>query len=217
MALPFHFKYFVVNKNPRNLEMVGLAYKPLGWPLQYPSRDFYNRIVFRTSGRFLYADLLHHTGKVVMSASTKEHCIRRHLASASNRFASQMLGRVIADRVVRCGIERCSFALNDAPSDREKSFYEGLKQEPRLSLQEPDFIYAPYFNHGVDYDMPQQQTEQAAIDLSKPFRPVFPNQTGNKSIEERESEFIWGRIQHHWKHHGRKYRKADEEEPTQSR
>ena len=38
----YEFNPRYLNKNPRNLEWSGHAYKRMGWHLQYPPKDFYH-------------------------------------------------------------------------------------------------------------------------------------------------------------------------------
>ncbi|KAI0983110.1 hypothetical protein GJ496_005324 [Pomphorhynchus laevis] len=203
------FKQHVINRNPRNLEMTGLAYKPLGWALQHPPKDFYNRIQFRSSERHTYAEILNFSGKIVVSASTKEHCIRRHICSTKDTYIAKLLGKIIVDRAIMSGFDSASIIDNYQTSDssRLKSFYDGVHECARLK-KEPEFISGPYFNHGVDYDkvIKNKMTPSNKLNFT-----VYPDST-DKTIEQKEAEFIWRRIQHHWKNVStEKFSKADEE------
>lgn len=97
---------YVYNRNPRNLEKLRIAYKPAGYHLEKPGREFWHKyeckvllfnctlnnfcyvcwklvFVFRlqitTSKRHVTASVLHHTGMVPVLATTAEWAIRKQL------------------------------------------------------------------------------------------------------------------------------------------
>lgn len=92
----------VTNRNPRNLERLRIAWRPQGYHLETPGRSYWHKyahfiivfithsnIIFQTkfnlrlvlveSSRQVVAQVVHHSGKVVVEASTLEWCIRKHL------------------------------------------------------------------------------------------------------------------------------------------
>ena len=70
------------NRNPRNLEKMFLEAKPLGFEFDTPTRHYWNKVVFEKQSRFLVAKIVHHSGQVIVEASSSEPLIAQHL----NRF-----------------------------------------------------------------------------------------------------------------------------------
>lgn len=97
---------YVYNRNPRNLEKLRIAYKPAGYHLEKPGREFWHkygcivllfnytlhhfchacwklifvrRLKITASKRHVTASVLHHTGMVPVLASTAEWAIRKQL------------------------------------------------------------------------------------------------------------------------------------------
>ena len=54
----------------------------------------------------------HHTGEILVSASTQEFAIARHLSKNTDVTAAINVGRVIAERCKECGIDRVFWRMN---------------------------------------------------------------------------------------------------------
>ncbi|KAH9584749.1 39S ribosomal protein L18, mitochondrial, variant 2 [Schistosoma haematobium] len=102
------------NKNPRlenfygrhsyrNLELLGLAPKMKGWEFQAPRKDFWNKVVLNREPHNTTGLVVHASSKVLISASTKEVSIRKHLYSCIDVSAAENVGRVLALRCHQCG------------------------------------------------------------------------------------------------------------------
>jgi len=141
-----------INRNPRNLEMMGIAWKRKGWNLQYPSREYYHRLVFERTNRHTTAYVEHCSGLRVITASTAEMAIARHLHSTNDVAAASNVGRVLAQRCREAGITSMVFqtlANNEASTKLEafrSSMLEGCIDLTERQEQVVD--YQP----GIDYD-----------------------------------------------------------------
>ncbi|XP_072258362.1 large ribosomal subunit protein uL18m [Pyxicephalus adspersus] len=92
------------NRNPRNLERLSLAVKDRGWGTTWPTRAYWHRLHFERSGHHVTASVEHANGKVVLSASTKEWAMKKHLYSTVDAMACENVGRVLAQRCLEAGI-----------------------------------------------------------------------------------------------------------------
>ncbi|XP_005999321.1 39S ribosomal protein L18, mitochondrial [Latimeria chalumnae] len=98
-----------VNRNPRNLERMALAMKDRGWETQWPPQQYWHRLRYERSQHHVMAWVEHYNGKVVLSASTKEWALKRHLYSTRDVMASENVGWVLAQRCLEAGISYVRF------------------------------------------------------------------------------------------------------------
>ncbi|XP_039623467.1 39S ribosomal protein L18, mitochondrial [Polypterus senegalus] len=99
-----------INRNPRNLERLALAVKDRGWATVWPSHQFWHRLHYKRSQHHITAFVEHGpSGTVVISASTQEWPIKRHLYSTQDVAASENIGRVLAQRCLAAGIQHMTF------------------------------------------------------------------------------------------------------------
>lgn len=61
-------------------------------------------MVVTPRSKFVQAELIHNTGKVVVEASTAEWAIRKYLYSSGDKQAYIVLGQVFAERCLESGI-----------------------------------------------------------------------------------------------------------------
>ncbi|NXG10081.1 RM18 protein, partial [Sakesphorus luctuosus] len=97
------------NRNPRNLEQLGLARKERGWKTTWPKREFWHRLRLERTQHYVEAFVERSNGDVVVSASTREWAIKRHLYSPKGVAACKNLGRVMAQRCLEAGINFVNF------------------------------------------------------------------------------------------------------------
>ncbi|CAF1100662.1 unnamed protein product [Rotaria sordida] len=121
----------LLNRNPRTLEWQNLQWRSIGWPLQYPSKDYLHRARLLSSGRHLIAQIDHYyTGNTCVQASTREWAIRKHLATCKDRSVAYNLGLILAQRAEQCGITKICFGhpydQQYEKSSRLQYFYRGL-------------------------------------------------------------------------------------------
>uniref|UniRef100_A0A8D0L3K1 Large ribosomal subunit protein uL18m n=1 Tax=Sphenodon punctatus TaxID=8508 RepID=A0A8D0L3K1_SPHPU len=97
------------NRNPCNLERLALARKERGWKTTWPRREFWNRLRIERTLRHVTAYVEHCSGHIVVTASTREWAIRKHLYSTAGVAACENIGRVLAQRCLEAGINFVDF------------------------------------------------------------------------------------------------------------
>ncbi|KAM6923971.1 large ribosomal subunit protein uL18m [Xenentodon cancila] len=128
-----------VNRNPRNLEQMGLAVKDRGWKTTWPQREFYHRLTFSRSQHHVTAQVFSSSSAVpVVSCSTKEWAVKRELASTHCVAACQAVGEVLAHRCQQAGITRMVYRAIPWTyrSDAVQAFRTAVK-EGGILLSEP--------------------------------------------------------------------------------
>ncbi|KAK6620472.1 hypothetical protein RUM44_006873 [Polyplax serrata] len=108
-------KPFVVNRNPRNLELLRLEKKPTGYGVDNKDVEFWNRLELFTTPFHVTARLVHNTQNIVVEASTKEWAIRQFLYSGRDKQAYVILARVFAERCLESGYQ---FFKCEKPDDK---------------------------------------------------------------------------------------------------
>ncbi|NXV91684.1 RM18 protein, partial [Calonectris borealis] len=138
------------NRNPRNLEQLALARKERGWKTTWPKREFWHRLRLEQTQHYVEAFVERCNGDVVVSASTREWAIKRHLYSPKGVAACKNLGRVMAQRCLEAGINfvnfkavipwerRCDSASTHLLTIQE---FEKAMEEGGVVLREPRRIY----------------------------------------------------------------------------
>ncbi|NXS36109.1 RM18 protein, partial [Pomatostomus ruficeps] len=97
------------NRNPRNLEQMALARKERGWKTTWPKREFWHRLRLERTQHYVEAFVERSNGDIVVSASTREWAVKRHLHSPKGVAACKNLGRVMAQRCLEAGINFVNF------------------------------------------------------------------------------------------------------------
>ncbi|XP_060609651.2 large ribosomal subunit protein uL18m [Anolis sagrei] len=131
------------NRNPRNLERLALARKERGWRTTWPKRDYWHRLRLVRSQKHVEAYVEHCSGHIVVSASTREWAIKKHLHSTSNMAACENVGRVLAQRCLEAGIGLVDFRAIipwERRSETVKQF-ENAMTEGGVTLTEVQRIY----------------------------------------------------------------------------
>ncbi|KAH1173995.1 39S ribosomal protein L18, mitochondrial isoform X2 [Mauremys mutica] len=98
-----------INRNPRNLEELALARKERGWETTWPKREYWHRLRLERTQHYVEAFVEHCSGNVIVSASTREWAIKRHLYSPKGVSACENIGRVVAQRCLEAGINFVTF------------------------------------------------------------------------------------------------------------
>ncbi|XP_014806019.1 PREDICTED: 39S ribosomal protein L18, mitochondrial [Calidris pugnax] len=131
------------NRNPRNLEQLALARKERGWKTTWPKREFWHRLRLERTQHYVEAFVERCNGDVVVSASTREWAIKRHLYSPKGVSACKNLGRVMAQRCLEAGINFVNFKAVIPWEYRCDSIQEFQKamEEGGVVLREPRRIY----------------------------------------------------------------------------
>ncbi|GAB1300527.1 39S ribosomal protein L18, mitochondrial [Apodemus speciosus] len=125
------------NRNPRNLELLGVARKERGWATVWP-----NQLRVRKTQHHVEAFVEHLNGQVVVSASTREWAIKKHLYSTRNVVACESIGRVLAQRCLEAGINFMVYQPTpwEASSDSIQRLQNAMT-ESGVMLREPRRIY----------------------------------------------------------------------------
>ncbi|CAB0008457.1 unnamed protein product [Nesidiocoris tenuis] len=131
---------YVLNRNPRSLEKICIAYKPAGWELETPGRNYWHKLFIERTSRNVSAYVKHYTGHVPLTASTKEWAIKKHLFSTVDRCAHINLARVLALRCLQSGITEmiCDHAPPEGPPRSNMDAFLAVLVENGVSLTEPD-------------------------------------------------------------------------------
>ncbi|KAK1337888.1 hypothetical protein QTO34_000989 [Cnephaeus nilssonii] len=130
------------NRNPRNLELLAVARKERGWGTVWPSREFWHRLRVIRTQHHVEALVEHRNGQVVVSASTREWAIKKHLYSTRNVAACENIGRVLAERCLEAGIN--FMVYQPTPWEAASESMQRLQRavtEGGVVLQEPRRIY----------------------------------------------------------------------------
>ncbi|NP_001155682.1 39S ribosomal protein L18, mitochondrial isoform X1 [Acyrthosiphon pisum] len=135
---------FVYNRNPRNLEKLRIAYKPAGYHLEKPGREFWHKLQVTTSKRHVTASVLHHTGVVPVMATTAEWAVRKQLFSTLDKMAYITIGKVLAQRCLECGISDMINTYEVLPNSKLEALLENLlkggirlEEDPRYKSPNP--------------------------------------------------------------------------------
>ncbi|XP_016323258.1 39S ribosomal protein L18, mitochondrial-like [Sinocyclocheilus anshuiensis] len=133
-----------VNRNPRNLEEMALAVKDRGWATVWPSKQYYQRLVFRRTQHHITAEVYSSDSiDPVLSCSTKEWALKRELGSTRSVAACRAVGEVLAQRCREAGITRIVY--REVPwkfrSESNQTFWTAMKEgDVMLSEQRQKFI-----------------------------------------------------------------------------
>ncbi|XP_006728068.1 39S ribosomal protein L18, mitochondrial [Leptonychotes weddellii] len=108
----------------------------------WPCHEFWHRLRVMRTQHHVEAFVEHCSGQVVVSASTREWAIKKHLYSTKNVVACESIGRVLAERCLEAGInimvyQSTPWEAASAPMTR----FQRAMTEGGLVLQEPRSIY----------------------------------------------------------------------------
>ncbi|KAL4223458.1 ribosomal protein L18 [Mactra antiquata] len=136
------------NRNPRALEFLGLEPKRKGWKYQAPKVGYYHKLVYEKDAESAY--ILHSSGKVVITATSKE--LAKYLYRTSDVSANWNLGRLLARRMLQSGITNVIFeGVNDnMQSEKKKAFVSALL-DSAIEFTEPEEIKHEDIP-GINYD-----------------------------------------------------------------
>ncbi|XP_014214306.1 39S ribosomal protein L18, mitochondrial [Copidosoma floridanum] len=92
------------NRNPRNLELMTIARKPLGYWLDMPGHEYWHKLVVKVTSKNLVLQINHYKNGPVVTVSTTEYAMKRHLFKSLDITAYTNAGRVLAQRCLESGI-----------------------------------------------------------------------------------------------------------------
>uniref|UniRef100_A0A0K0EKR1 39S ribosomal protein L18, mitochondrial n=1 Tax=Strongyloides stercoralis TaxID=6248 RepID=A0A0K0EKR1_STRER len=131
MASRYMARY--INQNPRNLELMGIQFRPFGNQFERERRKMNStyRAVLTSSKSHTEAFVYHYKTGLILSASTKETLISNQLPSNTDRFAAYNIGRVLADRLKQSGISMvlpCFEEGEEERSSKKQLFIKALSE-----------------------------------------------------------------------------------------
>eukprot|EP00730_Choanoeca_flexa_P013272 TRINITY_DN5144_c0_g1_i2.p2 TRINITY_DN5144_c0_g1~~TRINITY_DN5144_c0_g1_i2.p2 ORF type:complete len:179 (+),score=0.82 TRINITY_DN5144_c0_g1_i2:1145-1681(+) len=107
-------KYQLANRNPRSAELLRTKPKPQGFDTSSTSISFYHRIRLHRSNKHLTAYVDTPDRTIILTATTQEYNIARHLYGYADKSAAQNLADVTAQRLHESGITALKFERGDA-------------------------------------------------------------------------------------------------------
>ncbi|XP_076282418.1 mitochondrial ribosomal protein L18 isoform X1 [Lasioglossum baleicum] len=138
----------VRNRNPRNLERLRIARKPIGYVLEKPGFSYWHKLIVNKHQRHIVAEIHHFENGPVIIASTREWGIHKQLYRGSDVSAYINLGRVLAQRCLECGILEIYHNEETVSGEKEKLLMEELVKGG-ISLTEP--ARYRHFTHAARY------------------------------------------------------------------
>jgi len=166
LSLPQANETSMVNRNPRNLEKLRIAYKPSGYHLEKPGRSFWHKLDLNVSGRYVSAEVNHFENGPVVKASTQEWALKEQLYKTKDTSAFVNLARVLAFRCLQSGITEMVCNIEAEPGSKTKKFLETM-QDNGVTLQEPDRLKAAYPWDAYREDKPWEVTEDDLCEVEQ--------------------------------------------------
>jgi len=121
------------NRNPRNLERLRIGYKPDGYYVEKPGRNFWHKLQLTQTERHVTAALVHYQNGEVLKASTKEWAIKKQLYKSTDTSAYINLAKVFAQRCMESGLTEFMCDLQPVYEDGKIAhFLKTLKEEGLL-------------------------------------------------------------------------------------
>ena len=117
------------NRNPMNLERMGIGFKPGGYSLELKSRRYWNKLDLKISNQHTTATVTHWTGRRVCSASTEEKSIAKFLYNYTDKAAVEVVAEVIGQRCLETGLYEVHLELDEEElkKDKMKKFVAAIK------------------------------------------------------------------------------------------
>lgn len=137
LTVPQDGQTYMINRNPRNLERLHIAYKPSGYHLEKPGRSFWYKLELNVSGRYITAGVRHFQNGPVVTASTSEWAIKKHLFKTKDTAAFINLARVLAARCLQSGITEMACNIEAVPNGKLDKFLNTVR-ENGVTLTEHD-------------------------------------------------------------------------------
>ncbi|ALC41488.1 mRpL18 [Drosophila busckii] len=161
---------YVINRNPRNLERLRIAYKPGGYHLEKPGRSYWHTLEITTSGRYVSADVKHYENGNILSASTSEWAIKQQLYKTNDTSAFVNLGRVLAQRCLQAGITEMTCNIKPVPGSKLEKLLQAV-QTNGVSFEEPTRLPNTQPWDAYRHEKPWEVFEQAEIAKATTTQP----------------------------------------------
>ncbi|XP_011876794.1 PREDICTED: 39S ribosomal protein L18, mitochondrial [Vollenhovia emeryi] len=125
----------IVNRNPRNLERLRIARKPMGYYLNKSGHTYWHKLFLVKKPRYITAEVRHFENGPVVTASSGEWALKRQLYRCGDISAYINVGRVLARRCLEAGI--CEMKVDpELTGDKCELLLEELRKG-NIILSEP--------------------------------------------------------------------------------
>ncbi|VDK61973.1 unnamed protein product [Onchocerca ochengi] len=129
-----------INRNPRNIEQIGLQAYPAGYGLDVDrhKHSFIYRANFERHRQYVEGQIEHYQEGIVLTASSREKQISGQLYSLSDISACANVGRVLGLRCAMAGIHFLqSINMKDIERSAHASAFFGALIESGVKFGEP--------------------------------------------------------------------------------
>ncbi|KAH0952673.1 hypothetical protein HN011_006506 [Eciton burchellii] len=94
----------ITNRNPRNLERLRIARKPIGYDLNAHGHSYWHKLFIVKKPRHIIAEVRHFEIGPIVTASSAEWALKRHLYRGTDSSAYINIGRILSHRCLEAGI-----------------------------------------------------------------------------------------------------------------
>ncbi|EFN85598.1 39S ribosomal protein L18, mitochondrial [Harpegnathos saltator] len=133
----------IVNRNPRNLERLRIARKPVGYGLDKPGRTFWHKLFVVRKPRHIVAEVRHFENGPVITVSSAEWALKKQLYRYIDAAAYINVGRVLAQRCLESGI--CEIKVDYSLTGEKFDLLVKEMENSGIILNEPRRYKYPYF------------------------------------------------------------------------
>ncbi|XP_030768363.1 39S ribosomal protein L18, mitochondrial [Sitophilus oryzae] len=133
-----------INRNPRNLERMRIAYKPDGYHIDKPGKSYWHKLELKASNKYVTAFVNHFENGEVLKACTSEWCIKKQLYKSKDTTAYINLGRILGYRCLQTGLTELRCDIHPPNEDGKVALFLKALEEAGVKLQEPPQYKTPY-------------------------------------------------------------------------
>ncbi|KAL0104964.1 hypothetical protein PUN28_016537 [Cardiocondyla obscurior] len=144
----------IVNRNPRNLERLRIARKPVGYHLNKPGHTYWHKLFVVKKPRYIIAEVRHFENGPVVTVSSAEWALKRQLYRGVDSSAYINVGRVLAQRCLEAGI--CEMEVDAELSGNKSELLVKELEKSNIILNELSVYKNP---NPWDKDRPEKPWE----------------------------------------------------------
>ncbi|XP_078039150.1 mitochondrial ribosomal protein L18 isoform X2 [Augochlora pura] len=126
----------VRNRNPRNLERLRIARKPIGYVLDKPGHSYWHKLIVTKHPRYITAEICHFENGPIITASSQEWGLYKQLYRGTDTAAFINIGRVLAQRCLESGIVEIYFDKEREPGEKKELMVKEMENYG-IQLTEP--------------------------------------------------------------------------------
>ncbi|CAK9820368.1 39S ribosomal protein L18, mitochondrial [Anthophora plagiata] len=146
------------NRNPRNLERLRIARKPIGYALDTRELQYWHKLNIIRSQRYITAEIYHFENGPVISASSHEWGLKKQLYSTIDSVAYKFVGHTLAQRCLESGISEIYVEDAIITGNKVKLLLDEMT-ENGIYLQEPKRYKHPNSTHRFRPEKPWETYE----------------------------------------------------------